>query len=85
MNHLGDDVNAIVLDVGHSTTKVGHSGEDMPRSVFSTRVGHIETDAEGDVAMDGKKTRRSVLGDVKIAAWQPGLDLKSPLHDGVGI
>ena len=35
------DISTIVIDLGSSTIKVGFAGEDAPRWVFSSVVGHI--------------------------------------------
>jgi len=37
--HGGDEIGAIVLDLGTSYTKAGYAGEDTPKSVFPTDVG----------------------------------------------
>jgi actin-related protein len=34
-----DDVSSCVLDIGHSETRAGYSGEDQPRSVLPSVVG----------------------------------------------
>ncbi|PVU97396.1 hypothetical protein BB561_000598 [Smittium simulii] len=37
----GDEVNAIVIDIGSDWTRAGFSGEDSPCAYFPTRVGYI--------------------------------------------
>ncbi|KAL2917326.1 Actin-related protein 4 [Polyrhizophydium stewartii] len=105
----GDEVSALVLDVGSRLTKAGYAGEDMPKGVFSSLVGTIpasgadmdvDVDAGagprairqgGDAAAGGAaaaasapaaKPRRFV-GDTEIFRWREGLELRSPLEDGV--
>eukprot|EP00290_Baffinella_frigidus_P014739 CAMPEP_0180163026 /NCGR_PEP_ID=MMETSP0986-20121125/29565_1 /TAXON_ID=697907 /ORGANISM="non described non described, Strain CCMP2293" /LENGTH=64 /DNA_ID=CAMNT_0022113605 /DNA_START=84 /DNA_END=274 /DNA_ORIENTATION=+ len=41
----GDEVSAIVLDVGSSNCKAGFAGEDNPKAVFPTCVGVVSKDA----------------------------------------
>ncbi|GLJ32671.1 hypothetical protein SUGI_0657350 [Cryptomeria japonica] len=38
----GDEVSAIVLDLGSHTCKAGYAGEDAPKAVFPSVVGFIE-------------------------------------------
>jgi len=48
----GDEVGALVLDVGSSSTRVGWAGEDGPRSVYPSAVGFVGSrDGDGDTVM----------------------------------
>lgn len=38
----GDEVSAIVVDIGSDTTKAGYAGEDTPKSVFTSSLGVLE-------------------------------------------
>ncbi|RUS22056.1 actin family [Endogone sp. FLAS-F59071] len=42
----GDEVNALVLDMGTSWTRAGYAGEDTPKAIFPTWVGYSEEDVE---------------------------------------
>eukprot|EP00249_Psilotum_nudum_P017969 c26577_g1_i4 orf=1107-1967(-) len=44
----GDEVSAIVLDLGSHSCKAGYAGEDAPKAVFPTVVGSIEQTVLGD-------------------------------------
>ncbi|KAI8907383.1 actin family [Gorgonomyces haynaldii] len=66
----GDQTTGIVFDIGSSLTKVGFAGEDQPRGVYSSHVGHFD--------MDDKR----VFGDDTYKP-QPGMDLTSPVKDGL--
>ncbi|KAJ3174027.1 Actin-like 6A [Geranomyces variabilis] len=46
----GDEVSALVFDIGSSTSKVGYAGEDTPKAVFPSWVGYPATN--GVEAMD---------------------------------
>lgn len=46
----GDDVSAIVLDAGSSTTRAGWAGEDTPRAVIPSFYGWVSS---GETAADG--------------------------------
>lgn len=56
----GDEVSAIVLDLGSHSVKAGYAGEDQPKAVFPSVVGSVETpaavvDGGGDTEMEAKK------------------------------
>lgn len=36
MFHSGDDIGAIVADIGSVNTRIGFAGEDTPKAFFST-------------------------------------------------
>ncbi|KAJ1858773.1 NuA4 histone acetyltransferase subunit [Coemansia sp. RSA 1822] len=38
----GDEVNALVLDVGSTWTRAGFAGEDLPKGYFPSHAGYIE-------------------------------------------
>ncbi|PKI79498.1 hypothetical protein CRG98_000129, partial [Punica granatum] len=59
----GDEVSAIVVDLGSHTCKAGYAGEDAPKAVFPSVVGSIDqmevdepatTDANSGSAGDAK-------------------------------
>ncbi|ORY15816.1 actin family [Clohesyomyces aquaticus] len=43
--YAGDEVSAIVLDPGYSTTRAGFAGEDVPKSVCPSFYGQSDSDA----------------------------------------
>lgn len=45
----GDEVSAIVMDVGYSNCKAGFAGEDNPKAVFPTHVGVVRPGKDGVV------------------------------------
>eukprot|EP00953_Heterococcus_sp_UTEX-ZZ885_P012991 7430-Heterococcus_DN1.PRE.1 len=49
MYHSGQDIGALVGDLGSTTTKIGLAGEDFPRCYFSSAVG-LTVDAEATAA-----------------------------------
>ncbi|KAI9478357.1 MAG: actin family [Benjaminiella poitrasii] len=42
----GDEVNALVFDIGSSMTRAGYAGEDTPRVMFPTSIGYIDDEQE---------------------------------------
>ncbi|CAM0141706.1 unnamed protein product [Umbelopsis sp. WA50703] len=41
----GDEVNALVVDVGSTWTRAGYAGEDTPKAIFPTSYGVIESES----------------------------------------
>ena len=68
----GDEVGALVVDVGHHTTRAGHAGEDSPKVTVSTSIGH---------SLEGE-TNKWYVGDS--ALWKPkdGLEVINPYGSG---
>jgi actin-related protein len=40
----GDNVQAVVADLGHYSTKIGWAGDDYPRSYFRSVSNQVEDD-----------------------------------------
>ncbi|KAK1272983.1 Actin-related protein 4 [Acorus gramineus] len=68
----GDEVSAIVLDLGSHMCKAGYAGEDAPKAVFPSVVGSIEqmgpvdvtmSERDSDSASDHKSTVQSFDSD----------------------
>ncbi|KAJ2713492.1 NuA4 histone acetyltransferase subunit [Coemansia spiralis] len=68
----GDEVNALVLDIGSTYTRAGFAGEDMPKAYFPSRIGYVETDVEvaetTDEPSNGPADGDVVMGDRAAAA-----------------
>lgn len=71
--HL-DEVSAIILDPGYSTTRAGFAGEDAPKSVIPTHYAKYSTDAQ----------EKYVYGDNIYVAPRPGMSVHNPMgKDGI--
>ena len=64
-----DEVSAIVLDSGYSTTRAGFAGEDAPKSVVPTFYG---------ATADGKL----LFGDNAMHDPRPDVEVRNPLAGG---
>ncbi|BDD63793.1 NuA4 histone acetyltransferase subunit [Monascus purpureus] len=70
----GDEVSAIVLDPGFSTTRAGFAGEDTPKSLIPTYYGKYSSDGQ----------EKFVFGDNIFVTPRPGLSVHNPIgKDGV--
>ncbi|CAG8495341.1 2170_t:CDS:2 [Ambispora gerdemannii] len=93
----GDEVSAIVLDVGSCWTRAGYAGEDSPKTVFPTYYGYIPENrvinksklgasdlggGEGSQQVE-KKTEKYVMGDSEISVWREYMEIRNPLKDGL--
>lgn len=76
----GEEVPAIVLDIGEDTIKAGFSGDDSPRAVIPTAVGWIK--AEG-IAMDVDK-RNFIFGELELSFPRPQMEIISPIDPKTG-
>jgi actin-related protein len=49
----GDDVSAVVLDIGHTTSRCGHAGEEAPKIIIPSYVGirNVEQ-TEGEMTVE---------------------------------
>ncbi|CAE6419632.1 unnamed protein product [Rhizoctonia solani] len=74
----GDEVSAIVLDIGTSTTRAGYAGDDVPKVVFPTTFGYT-THYSGDE----NKEVRIHLGDEGVSLWRDGMEVGNPLQNGI--
>ncbi|KAI8356676.1 actin family [Blakeslea trispora] len=66
----GDEVNAVVFDMGSTSTRVGFAGEELPRTTFPTSYG---------IDNNGKY----YLGETEINTWRPNVEIKNPMKDGL--
>ncbi|KAL5337865.1 actin family [Aspergillus crustosus] len=70
----GDEVSAIVLDPGFSTTRAGFAGEDTPKSLIPTYYGKYLFDEQ----------EKLVYGDDVFVTPRPGFSISNPMgRDGI--
>ena len=69
-----DEVSAIVLDPGYSTTRAGFAGEDIPKSLIPTYYGKYTSDGQ----------EKFIFGDNIFVTPRPGLSVHNPIgNDGI--
>lgn len=83
----GDEVSAIVVDLGSHTCKAGYAGEDAPKAVFPSVVGTIDQmevdDSATTDADKGKGKRKLYVGSQALGFRRDHMEVLSPLKDGV--
>lgn len=67
----GDEVSAIVLDVGSHSTRAGYAGEDCPKTIFPTDFATVPTTPPTYIHGNG------------IHLYRPNAVLSSPITDGL--
>eukprot|EP00908_Phaeocystis_cordata_P000622 Transcript_10686.p2 GENE.Transcript_10686~~Transcript_10686.p2 ORF type:complete len:437 (+),score=202.66 Transcript_10686:120-1430(+) len=77
----GDEVSAIVMDLGSSCTKSGYAGEDCPKFVIPSSVGVIG--GEEAAAQEGPSKRTFHVGTNALAVPREGMRVEGALRDGI--
>ena len=79
----GDEIGALVLDVGSHTLKLGYAGEDTPKAVFSSAAGYIdEPDMDSSSLSSPPPKRRCYVG--RDASYRrDGLQMSSAVSHSV--
>ncbi len=78
-----DEVSALVLDIGSSTTRAGYAGDDTPRTVFSTTYGYIK-EAESSEGAGDSSSARLFVGD-HVTEWRANMEVANPMMDGISM
>ncbi|CDO98459.1 unnamed protein product [Coffea canephora] len=90
----GDEVSAIVVDLGSHTCKAGYAGEDAPKAVFPSVIGSIdqmEVDEldnpyknSGSVPDSKSKAKRKLyIGSQALGFRWDHVEVLSPIKDGI--
>eukprot|EP00047_Mylnosiga_fluctuans_P005309 m.239711 g.239711 ORF g.239711 m.239711 type:complete len:432 (+) comp13529_c0_seq1:29-1324(+) len=88
----GDEVGAVVFDIGTHTTKAGYAGEDTPKGAFPSAVGvrpaELENMMETSDETDGPAKKKSIrstysIGTTNIATPRKDMAFAKPLKDGL--
>ncbi|QIW99972.1 hypothetical protein AMS68_005490 [Peltaster fructicola] len=66
--YAGDEINALVLDPGSSSTRAGFAGEDVPKSVVPTYYGSTATN-------------KLIFGENAIHQPQADLEIRNPFNE----
>ncbi|KAL7282140.1 actin-like protein Arp4p [Trametes coccinea BRFM310] len=99
VNYGGDEVAALVVDIGSSSLRAGYAGDDTPKAIVPTAFGFIEehVSSNGDVAMgeegapppEGEQPQavkpkvKLFIGQNGPSLWRSGMEVGNPMHDGL--
>lgn len=90
----GDEVSAIVIDLGSHTCKAGYAGEDAPKAVFPSAVGSVDEmevdnpdnpeDNSGSAPdLKSKGKRKLYVGSQALGFRRDHMEVISPIRDGM--
>ncbi|XP_048092327.1 actin-like protein 6B isoform X4 [Alosa alosa] len=82
----GDEVGALVFDIGSFSTRAGYAGEDCPKADFPTSLGvHIEEEGsdETEAGQESLVGRSFHLDTPALHVPRAGVELISPLKNGM--
>ncbi|CAI9786875.1 unnamed protein product [Fraxinus pennsylvanica] len=90
----GDEVSAVVVDLGSNTCKAGYAGEDAPKAVFPSVVGSIDqmevddpdipdkySESTPDTKSKGKQ--KFYVGSQDLGFRRDHMEVLSPIKDGI--
>jgi actin-like protein 6A len=89
--HGGDEVGAVVMDIGTHTTKAGFAGEDMPKAIFPSYVGvrSIVNEEQNDKSMEVDGEEKESLPKTtyylgqQLSVPRDHMKVESPFSNGV--
>eukprot|EP00299_Pterocystis_sp_00344_P013262 c6481_g1_i1.p1 GENE.c6481_g1_i1~~c6481_g1_i1.p1 ORF type:complete len:430 (-),score=107.92 c6481_g1_i1:45-1334(-) len=91
----GDEVSALVFDVGSHTTRCGYAGDDSPKAIFPSTVGYRQNDQkeDQDVVMQdsgAEKPKETTppkseyfVGNQSLYYRRDNTDVKNPFSQGL--
>ncbi|CAL8463368.1 g2902 [Coccomyxa elongata] len=80
----GDEVNALVVDLGSSTVKAGYAGEDNPKALFPSAVGCIGGQAGSELSNGGAGAGRKLhVGSQAMGFRRDDMEVVQPFVNGL--
>ncbi|KAF5369832.1 hypothetical protein D9758_001252 [Tetrapyrgos nigripes] len=92
VNYGGDEVSALVLDIGTSSVRAGYAGDDTPKAIIPTSYGYIAPSPDADVQMgealdnQGAEQRQKAqlyLGHSGPSLWRANMEITNPMAEGL--
>ncbi|KAG9045022.1 NuA4 histone acetyltransferase subunit [Tulasnella sp. UAMH 9824] len=86
MIYGGDEISAVVLDVGTSSTRFGYAGEETPRCILPTSYGYMPRTVKtvDPSGMEVETTSRDLyVGENGVGRWRAGMEVGNPMADGL--
>ena len=92
-----DEVGAVVMDIGHYSSKIGYAGEDSPRSEVSTIIAVHDAPTKVAEELDrfessqsapsstsqSNRERKHYIDTTKVMVPRSGQEIKTFLRDGI--
>ncbi|KAJ6539152.1 actin-related protein Arp4p [Mycena capillaripes] len=92
VNYGGDEVSALVIDIGTSSVRAGYAGDDTPKAVIPTTYGYHKAPPDADSAMPDAadpiqagpgKLAKMYMGQFGPSVWREGMEVANPLSEGL--
>jgi actin-related protein len=89
-----DEVSALVLDIGGSTTRAGYAGDDTPKAIFPTYYGYTigdaisenqtdATDVDRPESLPQKKLNIHLGEQTGPSTWRAGMEIANPVRESL--
>ncbi|KAF8631127.1 hypothetical protein AX15_002474 [Amanita polypyramis BW_CC] len=89
VNYGGDEVAALVVDIGTSSVRAGYAGDDTPKATIPSSYGYIPVRDQDVIMGDGientepaPKTKLYV-GSSGPSVWRNGMEVANPVSEGM--
>lgn len=79
----GDEVGALVFDIGSNTFRAGYAGEDCPKADFPTHIGVETIESMSTDAADGKIDKKLSIDTNSLLYPKSNSEVVSPLKNGM--
>ncbi|KAF7331924.1 hypothetical protein MKEN_00072700 [Mycena kentingensis (nom. inval.)] len=91
VNYGGDEVGALVVDIGSSSLRAGYAGDDTPKAVIPSTYGYLQTPQEETPMVDApdaanpfpRKPAKMFLGQYGPSVWRDGMQVGNPMQGGL--
>ncbi|OJA15304.1 hypothetical protein AZE42_00956 [Rhizopogon vesiculosus] len=95
VNYGGDEVSALVVDIGSSSLRAGYAGDDIPKAIVPSYYGYKTTAGDGDVQMgesapENGETIAKPPSDAKLylgqngpSIWREGMEIGNPVREAL--
>ncbi|KAJ7068089.1 actin family [Mycena amicta] len=91
VHYGGDEVSALVVDIGSSSVRAGYAGDDTPRAVVPSSYGYHQTLPDSDATMQDptevitfpRKAAKMYLGQFGPSIWRDGMQVGNPVQGGL--
>lgn len=91
----GDEVSALVLDIGGSSVRAGYAGDDAPKAIFPTYYGYTvaneaqtqqnnsEEQSQPGAPPPQKKINIHLGEQTGPSTWRPGMEIANPVRESL--
>ncbi|TFK43153.1 actin family [Crucibulum laeve] len=90
VNYGGDEVSALVVDIGSSSLRAGYAGDDTPKAIIPTSYGYKPAPPDVDISMEegSEAANKSPLATMHLgqsgpSIWRAGMEVGNPLIEGL--